>query len=199
MSIIATIDPSISHELSFDLNISGTKDEPSDIRFIIESQVDPETGDSVQDVFSIICRAVRGPDGVKVTIPRLLNLFRSGSYKSRLEVVLEGRLFVPINEELVIEEPTKVEATKPVQESFTVSPQISAILASVVADVVAEQKPKEKPTETIQEAPPEPPKTKPTPKPFKEKVKPVVDKTWRDKGFQSIKNPFSHKSPSQTP
>ena len=61
----------------------------SDKEKIIESQIDPETGDSVQDVFSIICRAVRSPDGVKITIPRLLNLFRSGSYKSKLEVIFE--------------------------------------------------------------------------------------------------------------
>lgn len=130
MAVIATIDPSISHELSFDLNISGTKDEPSDIRFINESQIDPATGDSVQDVFSIICRAVRSADGVKITIPRLLNLFRSGSYKSRLEVVLENRQFVPLSEEImitenvkpkeepIVQEPPVVEESKPIAKPF---------------------------------------------------------------------------------
>ena len=88
---MTSIDPPVSHKLAFDLNRSGSTEKPQDIRSITESQVDPETGDSVQDVFSIICRAVRSPDGVKITIPRLLNLFRAGSYKSRLEVVLENQ------------------------------------------------------------------------------------------------------------
>src|SRR5574343_760280 len=142
MAVIATIDPSVSHELSFDLNISGTKDEPSDIRFIIESQIDPATGDSVQDVFSIICRAVRSPDGVKITIPRLLNLFRSGSYKSRLEVVLENRLFIPLSEEIMITEPAKVELKNPIKESTPSIPDGSVTISNIVAEIV---KPKEAP------------------------------------------------------
>lgn len=181
--IIATLDPSVSHELSFDLNISGTKDEPSDIRFIIESQIDPATGDSVQDVFSIICRAVRSPDGVKITIPRLLNLFRSGSYKSRLEVVLENRLFVPLSEEIMITEPAKVELKTPVRESAHTIPDVSVTISNIVAEIV---KPKEEP---IVQEPPVVEESKPIAKPFVEKSKPV-DKTWRDRGFEGIRNPF---------
>ena len=183
MAVIASIDPSVSHELTFDLNISGTKDEPSDIRFIIESQIDPETGDSVQDVFSIICRAVRSPDGVKITIPRLLNLFRSGSYKSRLEVVLENRLFVPLSEEIMITEPAKVELKTPVKESKPSVPDVSVTISNIVAEIV---KPKE---EQIVQEPPVVVETKPIAKPFVEKSKPV-DKTWRDSGFKGIRNPF---------
>lgn len=180
--IIATIDPSISHELSFDLNISGTKDEPTDIRFIIESQIDPATGDSVQDVFSIICRAVRSPDGVKITIPRLLNLFRSGSYKSRLEVVLENRLFVPLSEEIMITEPAKVEMKTPVTEAKPSVPDVSVTISNIVAEIV---KPKEDPVQephVVEEV-------KPAVKPFIDKTKPV-DKSWRNQGFTGIRNPF---------
>ena len=180
--IIASLDPSIKHELSFDLNISGTKDEPTDIRFIIESQPDPETGDSVQDVFSIICRAVRSPDGVKVTIPRLLNLFRSGSYKSRLEVVLEGRLFTPLSEEIEFTAPAKVEASKSIKEAVKEDP-ISVTIANIVAEIT---KPKD--TETIEtvvinkeEVVEEATTNQPTV---------IVDKTWRKDGFKGIKNPF---------
>ena len=180
--IIANIDPSISHELTFDLNISGSKDEPSDIRFIIESQIDPATGDSVQDVFSIICRAVRSPDGIKITIPRLLNLFRSGSYKSRLEVVLEDRLFVPLSEEIYIMEPAKVEMKQPVKEMKSKAPDISVSISNIVSEIV---KPKEEP---VQE-PPVVEEVKPTVKPFVEKTK-LVNKSWRNKGFTGIRNPF---------
>lgn len=182
--IIATIDPSISHELTFDLNISGTKDEPTDIRFIIDSQIDPATGDSVQDVFSIICRAVRSPDGVKITIPRLLNLFRSGSYKSRLEVVLENRLFVPLSEEIVITEPAKVEMKTPVTAAKSSVPDVSVTISNFVAEIV---KPKEEP---VQESPVVE-KVEPAVKPFIDKTKPV-DKSWRNKGFTGIRNPFKN-------
>ncbi len=183
MSIIATIDPSVSHELTFDLNISGTKDEPTDIRFIIESQVDTETGDSVQDVFSIICRAVRSPDGVKITIPRLLNLFRSGSYKSRLEVVLENRLFTPLSEEIMITEPAKVELKSPIKEAIPSAPDVSVTISNIVAEIV---RPKEIVVDqepTVAEEP------KIAVKPSVEKAKPV-DKSWRNKGFTGIRNPF---------
>jgi len=181
--IIAQIDPSVSHELSFDLNISGTKDTPTDIRFVIEAQIDPETGDSAQDVFSIICRAVRSADGVKITIPRLLNLFRAGSYKSRLEVVLENRLFVPLSEEILILEPAKVELKSPVKEAKIEKSDISVTLSNIIAEIV---KPKEEPViqvPVIEESP------VPELKPFVEKTAPV-DKAWRDKGFTGIRNPF---------
>jgi hypothetical protein len=181
--IIAALDPTIPHELTFDLNISGSNDEPSDIRFIIEAQIDPETGNSVQDVFSIICRAVRSADGVKITIPRLLNLFRSGSYKSRLEVVLENRLFVPLSEEIMILEPAKVEMKNSIKEAKPSIPDVSVSISNIVAEMV---KPKEEPVvqePTLNEEP------KPEPKPFLEKAKPV-DKSWRDGGFVGIRNPF---------
>lgn len=186
MAVIATIDPSISHELSFDLNISGTKDEPTDIRFIIESQIDPATGDSVQDVFSIICRAVRSPDGVKITIPRLLNLFRSGSYKSRLEVVLENRLFVPLSEEIIITEPAKVELKTPVTEAKPSVPDVSVTISNIVAEIV-----KSKPGENVDQESTVVEKTEPVAKPPIEKVKPV-DKSWRNEGFAGIRNPFKN-------
>ena len=176
--IIARLNPEERHELLFDLNISGSKEEPQDIRFIIESQIDPDTGETVDDVFSIICRAVRSPDGVKVTIPRLLNLFRAGSYKSRLEVVLEGRLFVPLNEEIAIEEPAKVELAAPIKETKEQT-SISVSLTNIVTEIT---KPKEQ-TKIVEE-------TKfIKPESVVEKIQPV-DKSWRKKGFEGMKNPF---------
>lgn len=189
MSIIATIDPSVSHELNFDLKISGTKEEPSDVRFIIESKVDPETGEDVQDVYSIICRAVRSSDSVKIIIPKLLNLFRSGAYKTRLEVVIENKLFVPLSEEILIEEPTRVELKDPIKEtSITSSPDVFVTLSNIVAEIV---KPKDEikiATPIIEEFKSEPLKSEP----LKEKTKPV-DKTWRNTGFSGIRNPFKTK------
>ncbi len=185
--IIATLDPSISHELSFDLNISGTKDEPSDIRFIIESQPDPATGNSEIDVFSVICRAVRSADGIKVTIPRLLNLFRSGSYKSRLEVVLENRLFVPLNEEIMITEPAKVEMKSIPKETKPSIPDVSVTISNIVAEIVRSKEESIIQEPDVTDSPIV--ESKPATKPFIEKSKPV-DKSWRNSGFSGIRNPF---------
>lgn len=183
--IIASIDPTISHELTFDLNISGSKEDPQDIRFIIDSQIDPDTGDNVQDVFSIICRATRSPDGVKVTVPRLLNLFRSGSYKSRLEVVLEGKLFTPLNEEIVILEPPKVEATS-IKEVKSEQPEVSVTLSNIVAELMKSKEEIKEEQNIVEEEI----IVISSPKPI-EKIEPV-DKSWRDKGFSGIKNPFKN-------
>jgi hypothetical protein len=159
--IIATIDPTISHELPFDIDIQGSRNSPEDVRFIIEAQVDPKTGETVQDVFSIICRAIRTDTGVKVIIPRLLNLFKSGSYKAKLEVVLEGRLFTPVDEEIEIAEPINI----------FVSPKINE---SKSDKVIA------KPAQPIQ--------NKEHKKIVIKAQK--VDNSWREKGFSGIENPF---------
>lgn len=178
--IIATLKPEDPQELVFDIKIEGSKEEPSDIRFVIEAQT--VDGQQVQDVFSIICRAVRENDAIKVYVPRLLNLFRAGSYKARLEVVLENRLFIPLNEEVRIEEPITVtvpHSIPPVSEVVE-TPSISVTLANVITNIL---KAKEEVSEQIEEQPIEesiPPR----------KEVPVIDKSWRSEGFKGIKNPF---------
>lgn len=174
--IIARLKPDETQELVFDIKIEGTKEEPSDVRFVIEAQT--VDGREVQDVFSIICRAVRENDAIKVYVPRLLNLFRAGSHKARLEVVLENRLFIPLNEEVMIEEPILVHIPK---ESPTVvetieKPEITVTLTNVIKEMLDNKKveePVEVPEVTIQ--PQEPI---------------VIDKSWRSQGFRGIKNPF---------
>lgn len=179
--IIANIKPDETQELVFDMKIEGSREEPSEIRFVIESQT--VDGKDVQDVFSIICRAVREDDAIKVYIPRLLNLFRSGSHKARLEVVLENRLFIPLSEEILIEEPISIKIPKaiaPVVESpRSQTPEVTVTLTNIIKemlkkedvedttvkeDVVEVQKPKRNPVD--------------------------IDKSWRVDGFKGIKNPF---------
>lgn len=57
----------------------------SQVSFIIEGV----------DEFSLICKAVRDDESIRVFIPRILNLFRGGSYRARLEVVFEDRRYIP--------------------------------------------------------------------------------------------------------
>lgn len=178
--IIAQLDPTIPHSLTFDLNVSGTKEEPSDIRFVIEGMPDPTTGDTVQDVFTIICKAVRSKDAITVYIPRLLNVFRSGSYKSRLEVVLENRLFIPLSEEIEILEPVKVDVIKStVKESVKpIEPEVTVTLSNVITDMLNQaNKITEEPVQKIDDEK----------KTFE--LKPI-DTSWKVTGFNGIKNPF---------
>jgi hypothetical protein len=179
--IIAKIDPSQSQELTFDIKVEGTKEEPSDIRFVIESQT--VDGQEVQDTFSIICRAIRTADSIKVVVPRLLNLFKAGTYRARLEVVLENRLFVPVNEEILIEEAISVSApiNKPVEVVEHRPPEVTATLTSVINSLLDAAKPVE---EEIQEP------VKPA---FDFKL-PERDSSWKEKGFGGIRNPFKSKS-----
>lgn len=190
--IIAQLDPTEKHELTFDLNISGTKEEPSDIRFVIEGMPDPSTGETVQDVFTIICRAVRAKDSITVYIPRLLNVFRSGSYKSRLEVVLENRLFIPLAEEIEILEPVKLEISRmPVQEEVKSNdPEVKVTFSNVITELLKQSKEKVViPEEPVQEVDEE---KKPRTDPFKLDKK--IDDSWKSEGFKGLKNPFKQKA-----
>lgn len=187
--IIAQINPEEKTELTFDINISGSKEEPSDIRFVIEGMPDPKTGEDVQDVFTIICRAVRAKDSITVYIPRLLNVFKSGSYKSRLEVVLENRLFIPLAEEIEILEPVKVGLARlPVQEDVkTDEPEVTVSITNVISEMLKQSKEKPQPAleVPVQE---DTAVKKPKTDPFKLETK--VDDSWKTKGFKGIKNPF---------
>jgi hypothetical protein len=152
---------------------------------------DPKTGEEVQDIFTIICRAVRAKDSITVYIPRLLNVFRAGSYKSRLEVVLENRLFVPLSEEIQILEPVKVGIKPiPVQESAKpIEPEVTVSLTNVITALLNQSKEKAvvesvepvKEEKTVVES-------KPKSEPFE--AVPPVDISWKTNGFQGIKNPF---------
>lgn len=192
--IIAQLDPTEKHELTFDINISGTNEDPSDIRFVIEGMPDPSTGETVQDVFTIICKAVRAKDAITVYIPRLLNVFKSGSYKSRLEVVLENRLFVPLSEEIEILEPVKVDVARvPVQEEIkTKEPEVTVSITKAITEHLRQVKNKPK---IIDEAPVKEElvvKSAPKSDPFKLESK--IDDSWKSEGFKGLKNPFKQKA-----
>lgn len=191
--IIAQLNPEERHELTFDINISGSKEEPSDIRFVIEGMTDPKTGEEVQDVFTIICKATRAKDAITVYIPRLLNIFKSGSYKSRLEVVLENRLFVPLSEEIEILEPVKVGIARlPVAEEIKESePEVTVTLTNTITEMLKHSKEKalEKAVQQVTENVTV--ESKPKSDPFKLDAK--VDDSWKTEGFKGIRNPFKNK------
>lgn len=185
---------------------AGSTAEPADIRFIIEQDED----DRVRDSFSIICRAIRTDNGVKVIIPRLINLLQRGAHRARLEVVLESRLFVPLQEEVYIEEPIVVEVKKPetkVVESeeldlegpkVTVNTDGLTTLNNLLTTPTEVEEPEEEVvTEEIIEKPEE---VEVTPTSVKKPLKISVfddrpsstDEEWKESGFKGFKNPFKN-------
>jgi hypothetical protein len=176
--IIAKIRADEASELLFDIKIDGSTEEPTDIRFIIEAQT--VDGVEVQDKFAIICRAVREKDAIKVYIPRLLNLFRSGSYRARLEVVLENRLFVPLTEEIMVEEPPNVSVMKKPETKVVEvqqAPEVTVTLSNVINQLLSQENRPAHPSKELFEE-----------EPVRDPVK--IDTTWRQTGFTGIKNPF---------
>lgn len=177
--IIARLDPTTTHELEFDLEIHGTQEQPTDARFIIEA---PEDEDRLQDAFSVICKVYRGEKSLKVVIPRLVKLFRGGIYRSKLEIVMENRLFVPLSEEIEIVEPMEIVVKEhkvlPEKKKEIVKPAISVNLKTPMDSIV------EKVLEEVVK--PEP--VKPIKKFDPEKIE--IDDTWKKEGFKKIGNPF---------
>lgn len=78
--------------IEFDIQVYGTTDELSQVRFIIEGEK-----------YDLVCRCSKTDNGgVEVTVPRLKGLFESGEYKCRLETIINDRIFTPLNESLEI-------------------------------------------------------------------------------------------------
>lgn len=220
---LATFNPKENYELIFDINITGTTEEPSDIRFIIEPQALENAeknmkesmtvdGEEVKDAFSIICRAVRTDNAIKVYIPRLLNLYKAGTYRSKLEVVLENNLFTVIDDHVIILEDIKIESAKlsDVVE-HTQKPKIKVSLSDIVENLLDERTDKDKMTKDkvldkikVESKPLFEPSLFPelkqgtnqgTDQDIKphiklEKTEKIIDKNWREKGFLGLKNPF---------
>lgn len=101
--------------LEFDLQVSGTSAKTSDIRFIIEGHD-----------YSILCKCEESKGGVSVEIPKLKGILPAGLYETRLEVVIDGKLFTPLTESIELEpliefEVGKRAAKQPIKEEVTVS------------------------------------------------------------------------------
>ena len=99
--------------IEFDLQVFGTAEKTSDIRFVIESKE-----------FSIVCPCSENNGTISVQVPKLKGIFESGEYKVKLEVVVDGKIFTPLNEsvefEPLIEFGVKKQKAESVKEGVTV-------------------------------------------------------------------------------
>ena len=99
--------------LEFDLQVFGTTDKTSDIRFVIEG---PE--------YSISCKCLEENGTVSVQIPKLKGILEAGQYAVKLECIIDGKIFTPLSEsvefEPLIEFGVGKKKAEPVKEGVTV-------------------------------------------------------------------------------
>ncbi len=76
-----------SSTLSFGMNVFGTTENPSDVRFVIENEK-----------FDIVCRCKQIGEDIEVDIPQLKGILEAKEYTVRLEVVIGDKIFVPLKE-----------------------------------------------------------------------------------------------------
>lgn len=91
--ILANIKQDEESILEFSMDVFGTTDKVSDTRFVIEGKD-----------FDLVCKCTVVEDGVQVKVPKLKGLLESGEHNARLEVVLNDRIFVPLNESIVVDQ-----------------------------------------------------------------------------------------------
>ena len=80
------LDLDMDNELVFKVSIEGTSPAPARTRFIVETKN-----------FSLVFPANTIEKGeVSVSIPKLENVIKEGNYTSTLEVIVDDRVFIPI-------------------------------------------------------------------------------------------------------
>ena len=87
--LLAQLELNESAEVEFGIEIHGTSERTSDIRFIIEG---PSYG--------IVCKCREENGTVTATIPKLKGILPAGQFEARLEVVLDGKYFMPLKESI---------------------------------------------------------------------------------------------------
>lgn len=88
---LAKIEQNEETRLIFDVNVSGTKEDVSQYRFVIESEN-----------YSIVCKGVPTKDGIEVQVPKLKHLLDEGVYKTSLEIIIGDKIFTPLTEVLEV-------------------------------------------------------------------------------------------------
>ena len=89
MSILAQLELNEASEVDFGIEIHGTTEASSEIRFIIEG---PQYG--------ILCKCVDNNGVITASIPKLKGILPAGTFDARLEVVVDGKFFTPLSESI---------------------------------------------------------------------------------------------------
>lgn len=100
---IATLKLDEKAKLEFGVSISGADANSHNTRFVIES---------VGKDYGLILPASIVEGGVEVIVPSLKGILNPGEHSVRLEVLVEGKIFVPLTDVIVFEPLVEVTAKK---------------------------------------------------------------------------------------
>jgi len=87
--IIEKLNLNESHIIKYGMNVYGTTQQPSDIRFVIEG---PQ--------FDIVCKCKQVGEELEIDIPELKGILESKEYPARIEVIIGDKIFTPIKESI---------------------------------------------------------------------------------------------------
>lgn len=102
--ILAKLNPSEEHLMEFSLNVQGTAEQVTDVRFVIEG-----------DQYSLSFPCKTENDKVTVRIPKLNENISPGLHETKLEVVIGDKIFTPMIESIEILENIKVNVKEDVK------------------------------------------------------------------------------------
>lgn len=78
--------------IEFDVQVYGTTEQLSEVRFIIEGKK-----------YDIVCKCEStDTGGVRVTVPKLKGIFESGEYQCKIETIIQDKIFTPLNESIEV-------------------------------------------------------------------------------------------------
>lgn len=114
MALLGKLNLTESSEMEFGLEVFGTTERTSHIRFVIEG---PE--------FDISCHCKEENGNITTSIPKLKGILPAGIYETRLDVVLDGKIFTPLRESIefnpLVEFDIKQKKVEAVKEGVKIS------------------------------------------------------------------------------
>jgi len=137
--MLCSIDLSQAVELEFTIQVFGSTSSSVEPRFII-----------VGEEFAVTCFCTPQDSSVKVSIPCLKNIFKAGTYRAKFEVILGEQIFTPIDDEIELTEPVKVEVSAPTLKPTVAAPKIEVKMTPKVSAPVTAPPPVEE-EEVIEE------------------------------------------------
>ena len=90
--ILANLKLDEESELEFSMDIFGTSSAASDTRLVIEGKD-----------FDIVCHGTYANGNLKVKIPKLKGIIESGQHECKIECLIDGKIFSPLNESIEFE------------------------------------------------------------------------------------------------
>jgi hypothetical protein len=100
--LLGKVDLSEKSNLEFGLEIQGTLEKATSIRFVIEG---PE--------FEVSCICKEDNGNVTAHIPKLKGILPAGIYETRLEIIVDGKIFIPLKESIELNPLLEFDVTRP--------------------------------------------------------------------------------------